>query len=68
MRSGRNDNLTEREKQVYHLLGQGRSAREIANSLGITYHTAKTYIRNAREKMENSDGTLDCSSPHYRNG
>jgi DNA-binding NarL/FixJ family response regulator len=44
--------LTERERDVLRLLGQGRSNKEIAEALYITEGTARTYVSNILGKLE----------------
>lgn len=44
--------LTDREQDVFHLLAQGASNREIAQALTITENTVKTHVRNILEKLE----------------
>jgi DNA-binding NarL/FixJ family response regulator len=43
--------LTEREKDVLRLLGQGRSNKEIGAELFITERTARTYVSNILGKL-----------------
>jgi DNA-binding NarL/FixJ family response regulator len=43
--------LTEREKDVLNLLGQGMSNKEIATRLFITERTARTYVSNILGKL-----------------
>ena len=43
--------LTEREKDVLKLLGQGRSNKEIGAELFITERTARTYVSNILGKL-----------------
>lgn len=43
--------LTERERDVLRLLGQGMSDKEIAGSLFITEGTARTYVSNILGKL-----------------
>jgi DNA-binding NarL/FixJ family response regulator len=53
-KSGENDPvepLTEREKDVIRLLGQGMSNREIGAALFITERTARTYVSNILGKL-----------------
>lgn len=44
--------LTERERQVYHLLAAGKSNKEVANRLGMSVHTAETHRSRILEKLE----------------
>ena len=41
---------TPREKEVLNLLARGRSVREIANQLGTSTRTVRTYLENIRRK------------------
>ncbi|MEK7408334.1 MAG: response regulator transcription factor [Acidobacteriota bacterium] len=43
--------LTERERQIYHLLAEGHSSKEIATRLGISVHTAETHRTHIMEKL-----------------
>jgi DNA-binding CsgD family transcriptional regulator len=43
--------LTPREMEVLVLLAEGRSDREIAAALGITYRTVTAYVRNILDKF-----------------
>ena len=44
--------LTSRERDVFELLAQGASNRQIAETLMITENTVKTHVRNILEKLE----------------
>ena len=44
--------LTAREYEVFQMLSQGKSNKEIARSLGTTERTAKFHRRNVLEKCE----------------
>jgi DNA-binding NarL/FixJ family response regulator len=44
--------LTSREQDVFQLLAQGASNRQIAKALTITENTVKTHVRNILEKLE----------------
>jgi len=44
--------LTSREQDVFQLLAQGASNRQIAETLTITENTVKTHVRNVLEKLE----------------
>lgn len=43
--------LTERQRQVLDLLGEGKTNREIAEALGIEYGTVRTHVENLRGKL-----------------
>jgi DNA-binding NarL/FixJ family response regulator len=43
--------LTQRERQILALLGEGRSNREIANILVISERTARTHVSNVLSKL-----------------
>lgn len=45
------DDLTERERMVFTLLGEGYSIAEITERLGIEAKTVETYRRRAKEKL-----------------
>ncbi|NLK69483.1 MAG: response regulator transcription factor [Clostridiaceae bacterium] len=45
------ETLTERETEVLHLISEGLSNKEIANSLDITENTVKTFIKNIYNKL-----------------
>ena len=47
----RSASLTEREKDVLRLLGQGMSNKEIGTELFITERTARTYVSNILGKL-----------------
>ena len=44
--------LTEREVEILELLASGSSNKEIAEDLGISFHTVVTHIRHIFEKLE----------------
>lgn len=44
--------LSEREQEVFHLIGRGGSTRDIAERLGVQQTTVETYIRRIRAKLE----------------
>ena len=46
------ESLTERERQIYHLLAEGNSSKEIAARLGISVHTVETHRTNIMEKLQ----------------
>ncbi|HYZ86464.1 MAG TPA: response regulator transcription factor [Bryobacteraceae bacterium] len=47
----RYDLLTERERQIYHLLAEGRSNKEIAARVGLSLHTVETHRTRIMEKL-----------------
>jgi len=49
--------LTDREREVLHLLGQGLSNREIAESLFISEGTVENHTSNIIEKLGLRDRT-----------
>jgi two-component system response regulator NreC len=44
--------LTDRERQVYQLLAEGNSNKEIANRLGLSLHTVETHRWRIMEKLD----------------
>jgi len=49
------EKLSRREKQVFQLLGEGRSVTEISEMLGISFRTVSTYRARILEKMRLSN-------------
>jgi len=49
------EKLSRREKQVFQLLGEGRSVTEISEILGISFKTVSTYRSRILEKMRMSN-------------
>ena len=47
----RYDLLTERERQLYHLLAEGQSNKEIAARLSLSLHTVETHRTRIMEKL-----------------
>jgi DNA-binding CsgD family transcriptional regulator len=45
------DYVTLREKEVLELLARGLSTKEIASSLGISFHTVESHRKNLRTKF-----------------
>jgi two-component system, NarL family, response regulator NreC len=43
--------LTAREREILHLLAEGKSNKDIANLLNISLYTAETHRRNLQEKL-----------------
>jgi DNA-binding NarL/FixJ family response regulator len=51
------DQLTDREMQVFELIGQGLSSRQIADKLEISPKTVETYRGQMKEKLQLATGT-----------
>ncbi len=49
--------LTEREREVLELLGQGRSNHQIARTLGLSVKTVQNYVSRILDKLQVSDRT-----------
>ena len=51
-RAGPPADLCTRERQILGLLAKGHRYKEIADELGITIHTVRTFIRRTYEKLQ----------------
>lgn len=51
------ERLTDRELEVFHLIGRGRTTREISESLGLGSATVETYRARIKEKLHLENGT-----------
>ncbi len=47
-----NNNLTERELEVLKLVIEGKTNKEIAKELFVSYHTVKAHISSIMQKIE----------------
>lgn len=51
------EQLSDRELEVFNLIGQGKTTREIALSLGLSVKTIETYREHLKAKLELPSGT-----------
>jgi DNA-binding NarL/FixJ family response regulator len=51
------DRLSDRELDVFRLIGQGRKTQEIAEQLHLCVKTIETYRDRIREKLDLKDGS-----------
>lgn len=49
------DALSEREREVYDLLKQGKTRKEIAESTGVSVNTVRTHVKNIYRKLDVHD-------------
>jgi DNA-binding NarL/FixJ family response regulator len=54
---GSADTLTDRELQIFQLIGRGKSTREIANELSVSVHTIDSHREHIRAKLGLHSGT-----------
>ncbi len=50
-------NLTNRELQIFQLLGRGSSTKQIAANLGVNFKTIESHRENIKEKLQLLDAT-----------
>lgn len=50
--------LSDREVEIYELLKEGKTRKEIAECLGIRLNTVRTHVRNIYKKIEVNDRSL----------
>jgi DNA-binding NarL/FixJ family response regulator len=50
--SGLGADLTNRELEVLSLMGRGYDAKQVANTLGISWHTSRSYTKNILLKLD----------------
>ena len=51
MREAQGARLTPREEEVLGLMVRGLKDRQIADSLGLSYETTRTYVKTVRGKL-----------------
>ncbi len=51
------DRLSDRELEVFYLMGRGLPAKEIADRLGITRNTVESHFQHVRGKLGHADNT-----------
>jgi len=54
---GGTEALTDRELQIFQLIGRGKSTREIANDLNVSVHTIDSHREHIRAKLDLRTGT-----------
>ena len=54
---GGTEALTDRELQIFQLMGRGKSTREIANELNVSVHTIDSHREHIRAKLDLRTGT-----------
>jgi DNA-binding NarL/FixJ family response regulator len=57
MANGGTETLTDRELQIFQLIGRGRSTREIAGELSVSVHTIDSHREHIRAKLDLRSGT-----------
>ena len=55
--AGGTEALTDRELQIFQLVGRGKSTREIANELNVSVHTIDSHREHIRTKLDLRSGT-----------
>ena len=51
-KAGGVDGLTDRELHVFHLIGSGKSTKEIAGELNVSFSTIETHRENIKRKLD----------------
>jgi DNA-binding NarL/FixJ family response regulator len=54
---GGTETLTDRELQIFQLIGRGKSTREIAQELNVSVHTIDSHREHIRAKLDLHSGT-----------
>ena len=54
---GGTETLTDRELQIFQLIGRGKSTREIAQELSVSVHTIDSHREHIRAKLDLRNGT-----------
>jgi DNA-binding NarL/FixJ family response regulator len=58
--------ISRREREILNLLSKGCSAKEISESLSISYHTVRTHQKNIYKKLNVSSIAEVLSKFHYK--
>lgn len=60
------DSLSDRELEVFELIGRGKTTRQIAAKLNLSPKTVETYRENIKTKLDLSNGTeLTCHAVQW---
>jgi DNA-binding NarL/FixJ family response regulator len=51
------DNLSDRELEVFQLLGRGYSTRQIADDLHVSFKTVQAFCARIKEKLQLANAT-----------
>jgi len=68
---GGTETLTDRELQIFQLIGRGKSTREIARELNVSVHTIDSHREHIRAKLDLHNGTELIQRAvqwHFENG
>jgi len=68
---GGTETLTDRELQIFQLIGRGKSTREIAQELNVSVHTIDSHREHIRAKLDLHNGTELIQRAvqwHFENG
>jgi DNA-binding CsgD family transcriptional regulator len=62
--------LTDREKEVAQLVAQGCTYIQIGSRLGVSFESAKTYVKRLRTKLDlaSKDALADWARDHLPEG
>jgi DNA-binding NarL/FixJ family response regulator len=57
VRGGDESSLSDRELQIFRMLGEGRGTRAVAEELHVSVKTVETYRQRIREKLQLANGS-----------